>query len=90
MPSQQYAISGIRFLFAITYILLPRHFDIKDIRPQDIVPPPTMRHQDILQHLVVVIFIVMLVVVLHNLGFAIVLSFGSQNTCAASTADDRK
>ena len=49
-----------------------------------------MRHQDILQHFVVIMVIVMLVVVLYNLGFAQVPSYVSQNTCAHSTADDGK
>ena len=53
-------------------MLLPIYFAIKDIAPQDIAPPLTLRHQDILQHFVVVMVIVMLVVVLHNLGFALV------------------
>ena len=50
LQSQNFATSGRKKYLAITNIVLPIHFAFKGNGPPYILPPLTLRHQDVLQH----------------------------------------
>ena len=86
--------------YLMRFLKKKKHLPLPILYYQDILPSKTLHYQtfsaltkhyqDILQHFVVVMVIVMLVLVLYIPGLALVPSYGSQNTCTASTAVDGK